>query len=345
MDQKVGLTAGIVALLALAAHMTVPAGSAGGAGAQAQKGGVSKKSQTETAGGAPRSYEGPWLATRRFFAPSVSAVLDPGQPVDVKDPEAILRCEGDPNCRPELWRFFGLGGTTGIQSMLALVPDPHHTRLALFTDRTIEAIEKGAVAAGWEFAAEWLPWNDTITPDESDPSQTAQARLYLRAQELQPGVLIFRRAAWDPIKRKQSNNWGTDTLLVFVVGETPTTGINPGQFEVARAYMQALRDRNRDPSPVKILGPTFSGSFDSLAVLIKHERANQPELTYKVQSGTAQSSYDGRAFKAAVNPPGWDGHRRVPFRHRGSLGPGQPFPGPAEPAADTAGTCRRTDGG
>lgn len=306
MDQKVGLTAGIVALLALVAHVAVPAGSAGGAGAAEKGGGASKKVQTGAAGGTPRSYEGPWLATRRFFAPSVSAVLDPGQPadVDVKDPEAIIRCSGDPNCRPELWSFFGLGGTTGIASMLALVPDPYHTRLALVTDRTIEAIEKGAVAAGWEFAAEWLPWIDTITPDESDPSQTAQARLYLRAQELQPGLLVFRRAAWDPIKRKQSNNWGTDTLLVFVVGETPTTGINPGQFEIARAYMEALRDRSRNPSPVKILGPTFSGSFDSLAVLIKHERANQPELTYQVQSGTAQSSYDARAFKAAVNPRG-----------------------------------------
>ncbi len=292
-DKNIGLSAGIFALLALAARIAVPTGHE--AGPQGENAGTPKKVKASDTGAPPRSYEGPWLATRRFFAPKLSSVKDSFH--GIKNPDEILK----DSRRKELLQFFGMGGTTGVESILALVPDPYHTRLALVTDRTIDAIEKGAVEAGWEFAAEWLPWNDTVDPDEGDPAKRAEQRLYLRGQEVQPGLLVFRRAALDSATGRPSNDWDTDTLLVFVVGETPTTGINPGQFEIARAYMNALGDPKRQ-DPVRIDGPTFSGSFDSLAVLINHELASQPKLRYKVQSGTVQSWDDALAFYNVVNP-------------------------------------------
>jgi len=115
---------------------------------------------------------------------------------------------------------FGLSKADGVECLLATVPDPFHTRLALLTDQTIEAIRKSAAATEWEFATQWLPWNDTVDPAEADPAKRAQERSDIRDQEKQPGVVVFRHADWRP-----------GALLIFVVGETPTAGVNPISFK------------------------------------------------------------------------------------------------------------------
>ncbi len=73
------------------------------------------------------------------------------------------------------------------------MPDPLHTRLALFTDNAINAIWKAAGANSWQFVSQWLPWNGTVDPNEDDPTKRAQQRSHIRAQEKQPGVLVYRR--------------------------------------------------------------------------------------------------------------------------------------------------------
>src|SRR5450755_1905427 len=103
-------------------------------------------------------------------------------------------------------------------------------------------------------------------------------------------MLVFRHAAPGP--KDQTFGSGLQkfhpekgTLVIFVVGETPTAGVNPKQFQFARAYMKALGN----PTKVRIDGPTFSGSFDSLAELILQDKRRQPGKDYEVESGTAQS--------------------------------------------------------
>jgi len=294
-NRNAGLTAGIVALLALMARVAGSGGHGQGSADQAESGGKAKQGQAQEAGGTPRSYEGPWMATRHFFAPYQPpplSVTDPrSQIVDFKNPDDILRCSADTNCLSELHRFFGLTSPGGVECLLAIVPDPFHTRLALFTDHTIEAIRKGAGAADWEFATQWLPWNDTVDPAEGDPDKMAQERRDIREREKQPGVLVFRHA-----------DWGQRALLVFLVGETPTAGVNPDQFQIARAYMRALCDPNKHKDNVRIDGPTFSGSFYSLASLILQDKDKQPRQTYQVQSGTAQSQDAARDFEERTWP-------------------------------------------
>lgn len=295
MDQKVGLTAGIVALLALAAHMVVPspgdqkADQTGGAG-------KAKKSKAASAGESSqqKSYDGPWLATRHFFMPygAPPPVKVSGQWVDFTNPEDISTCSADANCRSDLRQFFGPQTGAPLGCLLATVPDPYHTRLALFTDHSIEAIWKGAQAANWEFSAQWLPWSDTVDPDEGEPATRAQQRSYIRKQEMQPGALVFRRS--------RADQWGVGGLVVFVVGETPTAGINPSQFQIARAYMNALCDPIEDAGKVRIDGPTFSGSFDSLAFLISQDKTKYPGKSYQVRSGTVQGLTDAGNFMNRV---------------------------------------------
>ncbi|MGA3041432.1 MAG: hypothetical protein ABSF54_11665, partial [Bryobacteraceae bacterium] len=291
MNRNAGLTAGIFALVALAARMALPTASERGSTAHAASGPKTTNAPAQTASATPQSYEGPWMATQHFFAP----YEQPSSPVaiDFKDPQDILRCSGDAQCRAQLQQYFGLPDTGGVECLLATVPDPFHTRLALFTDHTIDAIRRGAGAAKWDFATQWLPWKDTVDPNEADPDKRAQERSGIRAQEQQPGVLVFRH-----------EDWRRGALLVFVVGETPTAGVNPGQFRIARAYMQALCDPLRDAGAVRIAGPTFSGSFYSLAELIRQDQDqnSQPGRIYRVHSGTATDPRAAQRFKERAGP-------------------------------------------
>lgn len=296
MDKNIGLSAGLVALLALAAHVALPTGSERGSD-QSETGAQAKKSKAPPADKPPRdNFEGPWLATRQFFmpyGPPDAGKKSPVESVDLMNPHDILACSG--KCLSELRQFFGIGAGAPVECLLATVPDPNHTRLALFTDHSIEAVWKGAEAAGWEFAAQWLPWNDAVDPDEGDPVERARERRFVREQEMQPGALVFRHAAG-------RGNWGVGGLVIFVVGETPTAGVNARQFQIARAYMTALGTPGPGAGTVKIAGPTFSGSFDSLAFLIRQDSEKQPGLKYEVRSGTAQSQVDAEAFENRVGP-------------------------------------------
>lgn len=291
MDRNTGLTAGIVALLALIAHVAIPNGGAAGSTERTESGGKTNHGQAQPTAGTFQPYEGPWLATRHFFAPyEPPAAAAAGAPnvriADFRNPADILQCSSDANCLPQLRQFFGLQSADGVECLLATVPDPLHTRLALFTDHTIDAIRRGAGAADWEFATQWLPWKEMVDPNEADPAKRAQQRSDIRSQESQPGLMVFRHA-----------DWRVGALLVFVVGETPTAGVNPNQFQIARAYMQALGDPARDSGTVRIDGPTFSGSFYSLAELILQDKIRQPGKSYQVHSGTATSPRAAHHFQ------------------------------------------------
>jgi hypothetical protein len=286
-NRNAGFTAGIVALLALMARVVAPTAH-GQSSQDLAENGKAKKGQGQPAAGTPQPYEGPWMATRHFFHPYDF----PSSPLDFRKPEEILKCSADANCLQGLQQFFGLSKADGVECLLATVPDPFHTRLALLTDQTIEAIRKSAAATEWEFATQWLPWNDTVDPAEADPAKRAQERSDIRDQEKQPGVVVFRHADWRP-----------GALLIFVVGETPTAGVNPDQFQIARAYMQALCDPATHPNKVRISGPTFSGSFYSLAGLILQDKAKQPGKTYQIRSGTTQSQGAAQNFVNLVESP------------------------------------------
>lgn len=304
MNRNAGFTAGILALLALLARSPSPTGAPHESQDQADTG-KTKKDQSQSVGQPPQPYEGPWIATRHFFQAygSLPSYEDFAANIaDLKEPDSILKCF-DPTCLSQLRKFFGLPDDIPIDCLLATVPDPFHTRLALYTDHTIGAIRRGAGHQYWEFATQWLPWIDTIDPNEGDPAKRAQQRDEIREQEKQPGVLVFRHAARATGGRSKAS-WEPGALLVFIVGETPTAGVNPYQFRIARAYMDAFsRPQDaRDDNNVRIDGPTFSGSLYSLARSIDQESKRNPNKSYQVRSGTVQSWAAIEAFKSVAGP-------------------------------------------
>jgi len=298
MRQNVGLSAFIIATLAFLARTGSP-------GPQAGQPALQKKAEPKAPAAdqnAPSEeiLEGPWLATRPFF----HSTDNPREPmlvtgsVDFKTPSSIRNCATEPAgiCRPQLVHYFGIPDTNKIQFLIATVPDPLHSRLSLFTDSSIQAIEDAAQASDWIFASEWLPWVDSADPDEKDPEKRRLERQDIRHQEVQPGILVFHRSAHYKMAHLSDTltTANDDPLVVFLVGDTPTSGVNSPQFELARAYMRAIREPSDE---IRILGPTFSGSFESLGRLLADDRNQGVPRAYRVRSGTVTSTEDEAFFQ------------------------------------------------
>jgi len=285
MNRNIGLSAGFLAVLAVFMRSFVPSApvkgpeetpaAATGKNAGTAAAGKGKKDLSPKRTDSGDEYlEGPWLATRHFYGPAGEPVLPAAlSGDDLFAVDKVRRCSVTPDCARQLSDYFGIESRREVSFMLATVPDPIHSRLSLFTDSSIQAIERAATDAGWRFVAQWMPWNDKADPDEKDPTDRREQRADLRLQEKQPGVMVFR------LPGPGNNN---KLLVVFLAGETPTAGINPAQFQLGLAYMDAVNP----PGEVQIQGPSFSGSFISLTRLLVGDWPR----SYRIRSGTATNS-------------------------------------------------------
>ena len=166
--------------------------------------------------------------------------------------------------------FFGkyadvqLSPSTKARYVLALVPDPLHTNLALDFDRDMEVIQQAAQDEGYTYDSSWLPWQtgNFTSPLPADHQFSAAL---IKAREACPGVLLFRKSAFpggDP-------SGAAPVLVVFVVGEQPTGGLNQAQWNKAIELMSDTQGQKpawpvASDKTLRILGPSFSGSLPSL---------------------------------------------------------------------------------
>ncbi len=178
------------------------------------------------------------------------------------------------------------GETPGV--LIAFVPDPAHTHLALFFDRTIDAIQQAAQVEGCTFDRAVLPWKPAAKTDQAS-SQPAESNLASqRRREKWPGLLIFRRS--EPLSGETpSGPCQKADLFIFIVGERPTAGIQKEQFQRALQIIHGIRAlphaAQADPSTY-LLGPTFSGSLFSLQVALRQNSNLVQDASIDVFSGT-----------------------------------------------------------
>jgi hypothetical protein len=155
-----------------------------------------------------------------------------------------------------------------LEMMIAIEPDPVHTHLSLLFDRDVDALEDALQASGYLYQSNWLPW----APPSSAPSTAdrfigqEEQRLFLEGRENYPGVILFRPR---PLTQKPP-------LAVFVVGNSPTGGIDNTQFEEALSQLKSRAPRQHE---LRILGPTFSGSGPSLRTLLSGKGIASSGLT------------------------------------------------------------------
>jgi hypothetical protein len=179
--------------------------------------------------------------------------------------------------------------TSQLKFVIALLPDPVQTHQPVLFDQFAVAIQEGAQDEGYEFDSSWLPW------DEEDPpyalladQKTSNAEKELK--ESQPGIILFR-------KRGALANSYSEGLVVFVVGEEATQGIHSKQFRNALAWIAALEPKTTTTKKrVAILGPTFSGSFPSVARVL-----SDPKITEQLDLSTTGDGQRLAVFSGSVS--------------------------------------------
>jgi hypothetical protein len=230
----------------------------------------------------PYSETGPWVASCGLFGSSGR----PGPPraeslrLDSRAPE-ITGQDAASWCLPE-------GADAPVLSFLVvMVPDPVRTHLALYFDRTIEAVVAAAQREQFFLDRYWLPWSSGgpgAAP--GDTSRDARVNAILSSFRLsQPGVLIFTAPGDKKLPHANCAAGKQCVVYAFLVSESPTSGISRGQFANAVAYAKVLSGSSHPP--LEVVGPFFSGSAPSAISLTAHWPSDGPQLEFV--SGTMTS--------------------------------------------------------
>jgi len=226
-------------------------------------------------------------------AVSINDVATPAPPAKNECAEKDCDVECSAGLDATLSVFSALYGVTP-RALLALGADPVDSGLAYYFDATLEGLEAAAGdvhdGEAWVRDRFYLPWKDL------DGDGKLRKELYSCRKSV-PGLILYRR------KRAQKN----EGLAVFLVGETSTWGIEPAAFAQAVRRVSALEPAQPGkPKRISILGPTFSGTANSLAAALTLELSAAAKqgisLEFKLRSGTATASSAERAFAVFNNP-------------------------------------------
>ncbi len=291
MNKNQGTTLSAILLAALVFRSTNP-------GVPAFHSSTEKPSIESKLQGQPTSGDGPWIASCEYWAPERSAPhTSPDVPlvsVDLNGHDGGLKgtlnsvqndqtdCTEEPTDWgiPTLVPSAGPGVEPKIIAIIATVPDPVQTHMALRFDRTIDALIDAAEDNNYVSSYYWLPWQQTqSTP--VDHTDTANANRSTEVRE--PGLIIFK-----PVNagRSPTDDDFRSSLYLFLVGETPTSGINGYQMERAFRYEDDLRNMKVDfsastknvPNQLAIIGPSYSGSAASLRRASEFELSSFPYI-------------------------------------------------------------------
>ncbi len=185
------------------------------------------------------------------------------------------------NVAGELQAMAGARGYE-LRFLIALVPDPVSSYIGSQFDGSIAALLRGATASGWLPDRHWLPWRDSGGAESPTSERRPQgARRYWRS----PGIVLFRK----PDERA--------LLAVFLVGESPLTGIHKRPFVDTLEFVSAIVPANEG---IQILGPYSSGAAGSCARALEDwysRKKAPPTRRILFTSGSATSTDVGERLK------------------------------------------------
>ncbi len=211
----------------------------------------------------------------------------------------------DPACTTLLFKDYD------VDFLITTLADPTDSGLHHIFDQHIAAIQRAAETADYILEGRYLPWprsesgekrggeTDTVESLQSDKAGLRVSESSPRLHEREPGIILFRGA-----------NSQKKLLLVFLVGETPTSGINKNALMKSLEAAQRLCVLGKVPrcAEYKLLAPAFSGSIDSLRIAIERwKKESNPESKFEIISGSAtaidknnQLNLGGVKFSATV---------------------------------------------
>lgn len=180
-------------------------------------------------------------------------------------------------------------GRYRLEFLVATLPDPKESRLNYLFDRNLDAIQRALETDGYVLDRFDLPWLD----GRGKESASTEKRSDRHRRE--PGVILFRHRREERL------------LALFLVGETPTSGLHKAALEAALdqiaslagwmgaapACLPTVTTETGDPSAsppstspmaarctpnaeppsrreIRLMAPTFSGSQDSLGLALQN---------------------------------------------------------------------------
>ncbi len=154
-------------------------------------------------------------------------------------------------------------GVRDVSTVIATIPDPDTITLAHYASQSVESLRRAAEGCGYSPDRHWFPWF-------GDPEE--ESRKHFEPRNTQPGSLLFRRM----------KDGETELLLVLLAGETPTRGVHQPALRKALDYAKLLR---KQPRPLLVVGPSYSGTALSLRQTIEETISSFPEVS--IVTGTA----------------------------------------------------------
>jgi hypothetical protein len=174
--------------------------------------------------------------------------------------------------------------TVHSQVILATVPDPLQSSEDLEFDRDIEALLEAASTAGYDFELMVSPWRVTDLDQPKGLKEARDTDFYRRIYGDEPGAMLFRRRAEGQQTSKE------DLLLMILVPESPTYGLNLHAAREAMSALPALRAagfhtsvKDKDESTVRWIGPNYSASAPELK---RFKDIEYPSIPFDVLSGS-----------------------------------------------------------
>lgn len=138
-----------------------------------------------------------------------------------------------------------------LEFLIVLVPDPLDSQMPSSFDQALEGIQQAHADSGYLLDRAWLPWSE---------DNALETEIHRRA----PGIVLFRK---EP-----------DTLAtVLLVGESPKSGIQK------EAFINAVTLASNYEDQVRVAGPSFSGSMNSLQLALSQSGKKE----FRIVSGTA----------------------------------------------------------
>ncbi len=203
------------------------------------------------------------------------------------------------------WREGDRRRAYSIEFLIATVPDPLDSRLPYLYDRYLDSIQRALEVAGYLPDLFDLPWFENSGPTRE--GQVSEARRY----EYEPGVVLFR------------NSRDMRLLSLFLVGETPTSGIHKAALLDALNQIAQLGGWHRlqpetgsrqrlDSQPgaphwlVRLMSPSFSGSAESLEFVLRtwfREMGEPEHLEFRIVSGSATAIDKSSFFMLGKDRP------------------------------------------
>ena len=275
MKHNAGWLAGLLLVLGVVSVSNLPKSSENSATGESKK---TSSSRTGAAISAPQPYSPcTQIANRvqRF------ATQESGKPKSWKLPESCY----EPDAKRDTLTPAKVSPEVGF--VIAFVPNPVSTHLPLFFDRMVETIQQAAQDESYAYDDSWFPWENEAKEYSSLNDQQAFDEL-TKINLQQPGIMMFRQGLGGETAAQPYKGG----LIVFLVGEKPTGGIDDAQFKSALAWVHSLEDTPGLPR-LRILGPTFSGSLPSL------QRALEEDLPAKEDAARPEDAGRDRHHEVA----------------------------------------------